>query len=188
MALLRVAKGHVRDRATAEDVVQETWVGFMKGLEHFEGRCSIKTWLFRILFNKAQSRVAAERRLVPWSTLVQAELESSQDAVEADRFRGPSQEFAGHWVHGPPSWKMDPDRILADQEASKAVREAMKDLPDAQATVMRLRDVEGWSSEEVCAVLDISAVNQRVLLHRGRSKVRAALERRFGDAGAGVRP
>lgn len=186
-SLVRVAKRYVRGRAAAEDVVQETWVGFMIGLERFEGRCSIRTWLFRILFNKAQSRVATEKRLVPFSCLVTAETESDYSAVDPERFRGAADDFPGHWLNEPPAWKTDPARILADQESRAAVRVAMDDLPKAQATVMQLRDVEGLPSDEVCEILGISPANQRVLLHRARSKVRAALERRFGANGAAVR-
>jgi RNA polymerase sigma-70 factor (ECF subfamily) len=186
-SLVRVAKGYVRDHATAEDVVQETWVGFTTGLERFEGRCSIRTWLFRILFNKAQSRAATEQRFVPFSTLAATEAGDDWNAVDPERFRGAWEQFAGHWAHDPPAWRTDPVRILADQEAREAVRRAIEELPKAQALVIQLRDVEGIPSREVCEILEISPANQRVLLHRARSRVRAVLERRFGKAASSLR-
>ena len=179
--LLRAAVHYVRDPAAAEDVVQETWVGFLDSVDRFEGRCSVKTWLFRILFNKAQSRAAADRRHVPFSTLAADETSSAWNSVDPSSFHGPGgQGPAGHWVEPPAAWKTDPEQLVRDDEALAAVEEAIAALPAAQGTVMRLRDVEGWSSREVCNALDLTPTNQRVLLHRARTKVREALAARFG--------
>ena len=178
--MMRMAIHYVRDPAIAEDVVQETWLGFLKSLERFESRCSIKTWLFRILFNKAQSRAAREKRQVPFSVLATSEDSAPWNAVDAACFRGLEDEgVTGHWVANPPRWKTDPERALIAEEALTLVRTAIDELPAAQAAVVRMRDVEGLSSGEVCAVLGISAANQRVLLHRARTKLRKALAERF---------
>jgi len=181
--LLRASVTYVRDPSAAEDVVQETWVGFLDSVARFKGRCSIQTWLFRILFNKAQTRVARDRRLVPFSTLAADETISPWNSIDPGHFHASSDGgAAGHWVEPPPAWKTDPEQMLLDREALAAVKEAIEDLPPAQATVLRMRDVEGFTSREVCNALGLSATNQRVLLHRARTKVRATLASRFANA------
>lgn len=180
--MLRAAVRYVRDPSAAEDVVQTTWMGFLNSLDRFEGRCSIKTWLFRILFNKAQTRAARDRRLVPFSTLVANETREPFTAVDPSRFLGPDDDGpTGHWAASPPAWKTDPEQLLADKEAERIVRRAIHELPLAQGYVMMLRDIEGFSAKEVCNALCITKTNQRVLLHRARAKVRRRLSEVYGS-------
>jgi RNA polymerase sigma-70 factor (ECF subfamily) len=174
-AMLRVATVYVRSRAIAEEVVQEAWLGVLKGLHAFEGRSSLKSWIFSILVNCAKTRGAREARSVPMSAL-EAEDDASP-AVSPDRFRDEADRWPGHWSQPPQPW---PDERVASNELVALVGEALATLPDAQRTVMTLRDVEGIDSSEVCALLGVSEVNQRVLLHRARSKVRAFVEDRLG--------
>jgi RNA polymerase sigma-70 factor (ECF subfamily) len=175
-SLLRVAMIYVRNRAVAEEVVQETWLAVISGLPRFERRSLLKTWIFRILTNQAKTRAARERRTVPMSSIA---LEEDDDwtSVEPERFRGPEDRWAGHWASPPQSWADVPEQRLLSGETLRVIRETISALPLTQAKVITLRDVEGWSAEEVCALLDLSEANQRVLLHRARSKVRAELER-----------
>jgi RNA polymerase sigma-70 factor, ECF subfamily len=174
-SLLRVALVYVRDRAVAEDVVQETWLGVIRGIDRFEGRSSLKTWIFRILANTAKTRGERERRTVPFSALNGTG--PAEPAVEPERFLDADHAtWPGHWASAPASWEDVPeDRLLAGETLDR-IREAIAELPATQAQVITLRDVEGWGAEEVCDLLGISEGNQRVLLHRGRSKVRRALE------------
>ena len=179
-SLLRVALVYVRDRAVAEEVVQETWLGVIRGIERFEGRSSLKTWIFRILANKAKTRGERERRTMPFSALNGAG--PTEPAVDPERFLDADHPtWPGHWASPPASWEGIPeDRLLAGETLGR-IQDAIADLPAAQAHVITLRDVEGWSAEEVCALLGVSGGNQRVLLHRARSKVRRALEDYFED-------
>jgi RNA polymerase sigma-70 factor, ECF subfamily len=172
--MLAVALHHVRTRAVAEEVVQEAWLGVLKGLDRFEGRSSLKTWILRILVNTAKTRGVREARTVPYSSLAP---DSEEPAVEPDRFRGPEDPFPGHWRAYPGGWHQLPHDVLTQGETLKVVLGAIEALPPAQRTVIALRDLQGCEPEEVCALLDVSEGNQRVLLHRARSKVRAALER-----------
>ena len=167
-AMLRVAQLYVRSRAVAEEVVQDAWIGVLDGVGRFEGRSSLKTWIFRILANKAKTRAAREARTIPFSTL-----DPGEPAVDPDRFRGPEDRYPGHWASPPSS--LPEERLLESETLSLIEREIDK-LPPAQALVVTMRDVEGFDSEEVCNALDISETNQRVLLHRARSKLRNALE------------
>ena len=180
-ALLRVALWHVRDRQAAEEVVQETWLAVIQGLDRFEGRSTLKTWLFRILTNRAKTRGEREARSVPFSALVAADVASDDPAVDPDRFQGPDGRFPGGWASPPARWETLPHERLVSQETMQRVAQAIEQLPPAQRAVIRLRDVDGWDSDEVCELLGVSHGNQRVLLHRARSKVRAALERYLGD-------
>ena len=174
-SLVRVARLYVADTA-AEDVAQETWLALLRGLDGFEGRASLKTWLFRVLVNRARTRGARDARTVPLSSLVHSEVEAFDPAVSPERFRGPDDaRWPGHWLLPPPKHQLPEDVLLAD-ELSSTIRSAVDALPAAQREVVTLRDVHGLSSEEVCALLELTEGNQRVLLHRGRSKVRAALE------------
>jgi RNA polymerase sigma-70 factor (ECF subfamily) len=171
--MLTVARTYVKDRAVAEEVVQETWLGVINGLDRFEGRSSLKTWILSILVNQAKTRGTREARSVPFTSLA---LDDEAPAVEAERFRGPEDPFTGGWRSFPARWNAA-DAVLQDRETVRVAMRAIADLPLTQQTVIRMRDVEGYSAEEVCATLDVSEANQRVLLHRARSRVRSALER-----------
>jgi len=179
-AMLRVARMYVRDRAAAEEVVQETWLAVLQGIERFEGRSSVKTWLFRILANRAKTRGVREARSSPFSAL--AEAAEGEPAVEPERFHRRGHPEAGGWDAPPRPWETLPEERLLSQETLRLVSEAIEALPPTQREVIRLRDVEGWSAEEVCAALDLTDGNQRVLLHRARSRVRDALEDYLGAA------
>ena len=170
-AMLRVAQLYVRSRAVAEEVVQDAWIGVLNGSSRFEGRSSLKTWIFRIVTNRAKTRALKEGRSVPFSDLAPHE-----PSVEPERFRGPEDRYPGHWVAHPSSWAGVPEERLLAAETLALVENAIADLPPAQAIVITMRDVEGFDAAEVCDALDISETNQRVLLHRARSKVRRALE------------
>lgn len=173
-SMLRVAQLYVRSRSVAEEVVQETWLAALKGIGRFEGRSSLKTWLFRILTNTAKTRGEREGRSVPFSALGGADEDDEGASVDPDRFLGPEARFPGHWSAPPSTWEPE-ERLLAG-ETLDVVQAAIDALPPAQALVITMRDVEGFSSEEVRNALDISETNQRVLLHRARTKVRRALE------------
>lgn len=179
--LVRLALLYVPTRAAADDVVQETWLGVLRGLERFEARSSLKTWICRILVNRARTRAVRDGRLVPFSSFWGPEDEADEPAVAADRFIADGR-LAGHWASPPTTWDELPEERLLAGETRARIREAIAALPANQRTVITLRDVEGWSAPDVCAALDISEANQRVLLHRARSKVRQALERYFDGA------
>jgi RNA polymerase sigma-70 factor (ECF subfamily) len=170
--MLAVAQTYVKARSVAEEVVQETWLAVIQGLDRFEGRASLKTWILSILVNKAKKRGVRESRILPFAALGGA---GDAPAVAPERFRGPEDAFPGHWRAYPGNWQAA-DVAVEDRETLRVVMRAIAELPPAQQTVIRMRDVEGYSSEEVCSALDVSEGNQRVLLHRARSKVRAALE------------
>ena len=169
-AMHRVALTFVRTRAVADEVVQEAWVGALRGLDRFEGRSTLKTWLLRIVANIARTHAVREARSVPLSSL------EPEPALPTDRFQGPDEKHPGRWVSFPSPWSLEPDNALLTAETRKLIADTIAGLPDGQRIVISLRDVEGWDSEEVCSVLELSETNQRVLLHRARSKVRAALE------------
>ena len=176
-ALFRVAMAHVGTRAVAEEVVQETWLGVINGIDRFEGRSSLKTWIFRILTNTANTRGQRERRVVPFSALGPAA--DDGPAVDADRFFPPDHaRYPDHWALGPTAWET-PEEGLLSAETRELILRAIDELPEAQRTVVTLRDVQGWSPEEVCDALQLSDGNQRVLLHRARTKIRASLESYF---------
>jgi RNA polymerase sigma-70 factor (ECF subfamily) len=171
-SLLRVARIYVPTRALAEEVVQETWLAVLEGLSRFEGRSSLKTWIFRILANRAKTRAVRERRTLPLSAFQPERIQ--EPALDADRFRDwDDPRWPGHWSVPPTAWPED--RLLAAETREK-LAEAIEALPGTQRAVISLRDLEGWTAEEVCNALDLSETNQRVLLHRARSKVRKALE------------
>jgi RNA polymerase sigma-70 factor (ECF subfamily) len=174
--MVRVAETYVPSRAVAEEVVQDTWIAVMRGLGGFERRSSLKTWMFRILANQARTRGERERRTVPMSSLA-AELDD-EPSVSPERFRGPPGR--GHWAEPPERWSDQPEARVLSGATFEVVAQTVMALPENQRRVIVLRDIEEWSSEEVCDLLDLSEVNQRVLLHRARSRVRAALEQRMG--------
>jgi RNA polymerase sigma-70 factor (ECF subfamily) len=172
--LLRLARMYVPTDALAEDVVQETWVAVVRGLERFEGRSSFKTWLFRILVNRAKTRGVREHRSIPFASV-------GSGAADEDGEEGPTVDPArftseGAWTSAPADWHDDPEAALDSAEALRIAREAIDELPERQKIVITLRDLEGLSSDEVRNVLDLTETNQRVLLHRARTKVRKALE------------
>jgi RNA polymerase sigma-70 factor, ECF subfamily len=171
--MLRVARMHVATREAAEDVVQETFLGVIVGIDRFEARSSLRTWMFRILTNLARRRGEREGRTRPFSSF-ESDLEVGEPSVDPDRFIA-SGRWAGYWAAPPASHDVPEARILA-AEAGDTLVSAIDTLPPAQRTVITLRDVEGLSASEVCELLDISEANQRVLLHRARSKTRARLE------------
>ena len=179
-SLVRVAQGYVRDRAVAEDVVQDTWIAVLKGIDRFERRSSLKTWIFRILANQAKSRARRERRTVPFTALTDADGDPDAPTVDPERF----DSVTGMWSRPPGRWPDEPEGELLRGEARRLILDTIDMLPDGQRAVITLRDVEGFDSADVCNVLDISEVNQRVLLHRARARVRQALEDYFEEAPA----
>jgi RNA polymerase sigma-70 factor, ECF subfamily len=176
----RVAMGYVRTQAVAEEVVQETWLGVLRGIDRFEGRSSLKTWLFRILVNRARTRGAREHRSLPLSAL---EAAGGDEHVDPDAFLDAGHPaWGGWWASYPCSWEGIPDDRVLARETLVLAREALDALPERQREVLVLRDVIGMEPEEVCEALGISDGNQRVLLHRGRAKVRRALEPHLNGA------
>ena len=172
-ALVRLALGYAPSREVAEECVQETWIAVLRGIDGFEGRSSLRTWICRILVNIVRRRAAAERREVPFSSF--SDPGAGGPAVDPDRFfrSGPN---AGHWASPPRAWSV-PEQESLSRELQTVVADAIAALPANQRVVITLRDVEGWPSDEVSALLEIEPGNQRVLLHRARSRVRAVLER-----------
>lgn len=171
-SLVRLARMYVRDRSVAEEVAQETWLAVLNGIDRFEGRSSLKTWLFRILTNRAKTRGEREARSVPFSSIGDAD----EPAVDPDRFQGSGDEHPGGWKQFPTPWEGDPEERLLAGEARALILDTIEGLPPNQRAVITLRDIEGFDPDDVCNVLDVSDTNQRVLLHRARSKVRRALE------------
>lgn len=177
-ALLRVAMSYVPSRAVAEEVVQETWIAVIRGIDRFEGRSSLKTWIFTIMTNIASRGGGRERRSTPFSAL--AREEQGAPSVDADRFLPADHDrYPNHWALAPTRWPT-PEEGLLSGETRRVILSAVEALPPAQRAVIALRDIEGWDSEDVSEALAISQGNQRVLLHRARAKVRAELERYFG--------
>jgi RNA polymerase sigma-70 factor (ECF subfamily) len=173
--MMAVARSYVKSNDVAEEVVQEAWLGVLNGLNRFEGRSSLKTWILKILVNTALTRGGREARSVPFSSLIPADEE--EPLVEPERFRPPGEPFAGHWARYPNDWSTLPSEALLGRETLGVVKRAIEELPDAQRTVIAMRDVAGFTAEEVREVLEVSESNQRVLLHRARSRVRGAIER-----------
>jgi len=170
-AMVRVAMGYVPSEAVAEEVVQEAWIGILQGLDKFEGRCPLRAWMFRILVNCARLRGGREARSVPFSALESENAEGERRPVES--FRPPDDpRWPGHWAQQPERWT---DERLADAQALVRIKAEIEKLPPNQRQVITLRDIEDWDSSEVCEALQISEANQRVLLHRARTKVRQAL-------------
>jgi RNA polymerase sigma-70 factor (ECF subfamily) len=182
--MLRVARLYVPTRSVAEEVVQEAWLGVLKGIDRFEGRSSFKTWLLRILTNIAKTRGAREGRSVPFSALAQAELETTEASVDPDCFIPRGERWASHWASAPQRFDDLPEIRLLSSETMAVARDAIEALPEAQRTVIAMRDMAGFTPEDVCEALDLSEGNQRVLLHRARTKVRRALEQHLEEAEA----
>jgi len=179
-ALRRLARTYVSTAAVADEVVGETWLAVVKGIDRFEGRSSVSTWIYRILANIARSRGVREQRSIPFSSAAGAMTEGDGPAVDPDRFVGAGGSGpVGSWAAPPTPWDDEPEARLTARETLGAVQAAIELLPPAQREVITLRDIEGWSATEVCNALELSETNQRVLLHRARSKVRRALEEHF---------
>ena len=176
-SMLRVARGYVPTQAVAEEVVQETWLAVLNGIDRFEARSSVKTWIYTILMNRAKTRGTRERRTVPFASLAGAEADGEFSAVDADRFLPPDHDaLPGAWAAPPRRWDEDPELSLQSSETLEIVKNAIAQLPEMQRLVITMRDLEGFTAQETRNVLEISETNQRVLLHRARAKVRAALE------------
>ena len=174
-SLLRLAMSSVPSRAVAEEVVQETWMGVLEGIHRFEGRSSFKTWLFRILTNRAKTRGIRESRYEAFGLSASSTGADEASSLEDSLFVAEGS-GKGHWVDPPQAWEPDtPERVLLSKECRSVIENAIERLPGTQRQVMTLRDIEGVSSEEVCNILEISETNQRVLLHRARTKVRREL-------------
>ncbi|MGZ4678461.1 MAG: RNA polymerase sigma factor [Acidimicrobiia bacterium] len=180
--LRRTARTYVATDAAADEVVQDTWLGVLRGIDRFEARSSLKTWIFRILMNIARTRGSRDKRSVPFSSLGSGDDDERDPTIAAERFQGPDGRYPGHWAQFPTRWHDHPEIRSVAHETLAVVRDALERLPASQQEVVRLRDLEGWTSLEVCNALGISETNQRVLLHRGRAKVRAALEDYFDGA------
>jgi RNA polymerase sigma-70 factor (ECF subfamily) len=169
----RVARGYVPSDAIAEEIVQDTWLAVLNGIDRFKGRSSLDTWIFSILINQARKRGVRERRAVPLSSL--GANAGDERSVDPDRFQRDDGAWPGHWSAPPRPWQ-EPDRRLQSLEAREELKRAIAQLPERQRLIVGLRDVEGRSAEEVCELLELTPDNQRVLLHRGRSRLRAVLE------------
>lgn len=166
-AMLRVARAHVRTHSSAEEVVQETWLGVLRSIGGFEGRARLRTWVFSILVNTARRRARLE---------ASPHVELHEPTVDPARFRDDGDEYPGHWRDdgSPVDWGPEPALLAAEFRA--ALERALADLPDRQRAVVELRDVHGLDGDEVCELLDLTPANQRVLLHRGRARLRGVLE------------
>lgn len=171
--MLRIARMYVSSQAVAEEVVQDAWLGILQGLDKFEGRSSLRTWMYRILANIAKTRGVREGRSQPFSALVR---DDEAGSVPESWFRGADDRWPDHWSTFPNDWRGIPEERLLAGETLRVIGQAIDGLPFLQAEVIRLRDVLGWSSEDVRNVLDLSDTNQRVLLHRARSRVRRAVD------------
>ncbi|MEV5714761.1 sigma-70 family RNA polymerase sigma factor [Amycolatopsis mediterranei] len=179
-SMLRLARSFVSTHATAEEVVQDTWLAVVKGLSAFEGRSSFKTWVYRILVNTAKKRGTHEKRSVPWTSLLPGD-EDHGPTVDPSRFQGPGGAYPGHWREIPEAWA-SPEKTALALEIREVITRVLDELPARQRAVISLRDVGDHTAEEVCAMLQISAANQRVLLHRARAVVRARLAGYLGVA------
>ena len=173
--LLRLARAYVPSEAVAEEVVQETWMAVLEGIHRFEGRSSIKTWLFQILSNRAKTRGKRESRYVSFSEATPGSDQDDDLALEPERFHT-SGTLTGQWDLPPTTWdEHTPERLLLSKEGMAQVEHAIQSLPANQREVMILRDIEGMDSEDICKLLHITQSNERVLLHRARTKVRSML-------------
>ena len=177
--LRRAARTYVATDAAADEVVQDVWVGVLRGIDRFEQRSSLKTWIYRILMNIASTRGTRDKRSVPFASLGRDDDSDDTPAFSPERFQDLQGAYPGHWSAFPTRWHDHPEIRAVGRETLSVVRDALDRLPPSQQEVVRLRDVEGWTSTEVCNALDLTETNQRVLLHRGRAKLRTALESYF---------
>jgi RNA polymerase sigma-70 factor, ECF subfamily len=175
-SLRRVARLYIADRAVADEVVQDTWIGVIQGIWAFEGRSSLKTWIFRILINRAKTRAVREGRTVPFARF-DRDVDVAETAFGPDRFRPTDDPTEpSDWTHSPQDLGASPEHRLLAGEAREQLQHAIQALPETQRLVLTLRDVEGRSTEEVGTFLGLQEANVRVLLHRARAKIRVALE------------
>jgi len=187
-SLRRVARLYVANAAIADEVVQDTWLGVIRGIWAFEGRSSLKTWIFRILVNRARTRAVRESRSAPFTATLSTEDGAELPVSPAHPLSGDDSPAAsGHWTRPPLDPGLSPERSLLTKELRERLLTVIDALPANLRIVLWLRDVEGWSSEEVCSALEIQETNQRVLLHRARDRARAALEPYFEGARGGER-
>jgi RNA polymerase sigma-70 factor (ECF subfamily) len=177
-AMVHAASYYVASRSLAEEVTQDTWLAVIGGLWQFEGRSSLRTWIFGVLVNQARARGRRESKTIPFSSIVTID---DEPTVDPGRFLDSDHPWAGHWAGFPQPWSDIPAQRLVDAETRTLISDAVRALPEAQRLVITLRDVDGWNSLEVCHLLGITAANQRVLLHRARARVRAVLERHFAQ-------
>lgn len=180
-SMLRIARTFVSTTASAEEVVQDTWLAVIRGIDAFEGRAALKTWVYQILVNTARKRGVREKRTVPVSFLPTDD--DHGRTVDPARFQNAGGAYPGHWQAFPPAWP-GPENALLAGEVTRVISDALEELPARQRVVLSLRDVDGHDAAEVCALLDITPANQRVLLHRARAAVRARLETYFADSSA----
>lgn len=171
--MVRVARSYVSSGEVAEEVAQDTWVAVLEEVDRFEGRSSLRTWILRILVNQAKTRGVREKRTTPFSALA-IRHEMTGSAVPEDLFFESGHRWAGHWATAVPSWDLPEERLLS-AELGSVLRDAVDQLPRGQRAVVALRDGLGLSAGEVCTLLELSETNQRVLLHRGRARVREAV-------------
>ncbi len=183
-AMRKIARAYVRDDATADDVVQEAWLGVLRGLEAFAGRSSLRSWIFTIVVNRAKTKAVREARAVPFSALARDETERDDPSVAPDRFAVAGEPWPRHWRDEPASWGDQPEARLASRELRACIDAAIDALPPVQRTVVLLRDVAGQPTADVCNVLGLSETNVRVLLHRARAKIRRALDPYLTEASA----
>jgi RNA polymerase sigma-70 factor (ECF subfamily) len=177
----RVARGYVASDAVAEEIVQDTWMAIVTGIDRFEGRSALGTWIFSILTNQAKTHSARERRALPLSCVTPRD--ADEPVVDPDRFQKDDEAWPGHWATPPRPWQK-PERRLLSLETREHLKDALAELPERQRLIVGLRDIDGHSAEEVCGLLGLSPENQRVLLHRGRSRLRVVLEEYFDEADA----
>ncbi len=181
--MIRIAMIYLPDPTVAEEIAQEAWLGVLKGIQRFEGRSTLKTWIFKILTNLAMTHGKKERRNISFSDLGGFSDEDDDPAVDPERFYPPdSPRYPGGWIAFPHPWDLPVEERMISQEINELILKAIDALPASQKMVVTLRDLEGWTSEELCNVFEITETNQRVLLHRARAKVRRALEGYFEAA------
>jgi len=174
-SLHRVATSYLEDAAAAEEVVQETWLAVIDGLDRFQGRSSLKTWVFSILMNKARTRARRDARMVVWSAFDEQPIEASADPHDG-RFKK-----KGSWQHPPLKWTITPEDTLLRDDLAMVIKRTIEELPANQRVVVTMRDLQGLDPEDVCQALGITNANHRVLLHRARAAIRAAIERYMVD-------